>query len=113
MGASLVRLELPRQKPAPDWTEQGLARLLGLTGFLHGQGFGHPSHTRSADSDVVLLDTGADRIYQAQTGLIGGPTEITFPNHRATHFDLLPGRARSSRGRTADRPLQGERAAFG
>ncbi len=91
VGATLVRLELPRQKPAPDWTEQGLARLLGLTGFLHGQGFGHPSHAHSADSDVVLLDTGADRIYQAQTGLIGGSSEDPFPNHRATRFEVASG----------------------
>ena len=91
VGATLVRLELPRQKPAPDWTERGLARLLGLTDFLHSQGFGQPGRTRSADSDVVLLDTSAERVYQAQTGLIGGPTDTTFPNHRTTHFDLLPG----------------------
>ncbi|MBK6614994.1 membrane protein insertase YidC [Ottowia sp.] len=32
-----------------------------------------------ADRPFVLLDTSADRVYQAQSGLIGGP----FPNHKA------------------------------
>src|ERR1700751_4477236 len=38
VGATLVRVELPTQQIAPDWTEQGWARLLGLTSFLHSLG---------------------------------------------------------------------------
>jgi YidC/Oxa1 family membrane protein insertase len=93
LGATLVRAELPTQKLAPDWTERGLARLLGLTDFLHSQGFGQPGRGRHSDADahVVLLDTSASRTYQAQTGLIGGSPDDPFPNHRATRFEFAGG----------------------
>jgi len=90
LGATLVRVELPSQKLAPDWTEEGLAKLLGLTDFLHSQGFGRPGRGGHGDH-VVLLDTSAGRTYQAQTGLIGGSPEDPFPNHRATRFEFAGG----------------------
>jgi YidC/Oxa1 family membrane protein insertase len=90
LGATLVRVELPTQKLAPDWTEQGLAKLLGLTDFLHSQGFGRPGRGGHGDH-VVLLDTSAGRTYQAQTGLIGGSPDDPFPNHRVTRFEFAGG----------------------
>lgn len=92
VGATLVRVELPKQKLAPDWTEQGLARLLGLTNFLHSQKIGHASGALHNDNaHVVLFDTSAGHVYQAQTGLIGGTPDNPFPNHRATRFELASG----------------------
>ncbi|HUD24165.1 MAG TPA: membrane protein insertase YidC [Burkholderiaceae bacterium] len=91
MGATLVRVELPTQKISPDWTEQGLARLLGLTDFLHAHGIGHATGALHGDAHMVLLDTSAGHIYQAQTGLIGGPPGSPFPNHGATLFEAAPG----------------------
>jgi len=88
VGATLVRVELSAQKPAPDWTEEGLAKLLRLTGWLHSMGFGHVGGAAGSESRVVLLDTSAGRTYQAQTGLIGGLPEDPFPNHRSTRFDV-------------------------
>ncbi len=92
-GASLIRVELPTQRLAPDWTERGLAKLLRLTSWLHSMGFGNVGGSRSNDPDarVVLLDTSAGRTYQAQTGLIGGPADNPFPNHRATRFEVSGG----------------------
>jgi YidC/Oxa1 family membrane protein insertase len=87
LGATLIRVELPAQKQAPDWTEQGLAKLLHLTGLLHSMGLGRPGGA----SDVVLLDSGAQRTYEARSGLIGGSAQDPFPNHRATHFEVLNG----------------------
>jgi YidC/Oxa1 family membrane protein insertase len=91
MGATLVRVELPTQRVALDWTEQGLARLLGLTNFLHSQGVGHASGALSGNVHMVLLDTSTGHVYQAQTGLIGGPAGNPFPNHGATLFEAAPG----------------------
>ncbi len=91
MGAVLVRAELPTQKLALDWTEQGLARLLGLTDLLHSQGIGHSTGALRGDAHVVLLDTSAGHIYQAQTGLIGGPSGDPFPNHGTTLFEAAAG----------------------
>ena len=89
-GATLVRVELPAQKPTPDWTEQGLAKLLGLTRWLPSSWLGHASSARAPDAsaDVVLLDTNADHIYQAQTGLAGGTADNPFPNHRSARFEV-------------------------
>jgi len=39
---------------------------------------------------IVLLDSNPERIYLAQTGLIGGPAGTTLPTHR-TPFAVLPG----------------------
>jgi len=93
LGATLVRVELPKERLAPDWTETGLARLLGLSSLLHSLGFGQASTARLSDpnADVVLLDTSAERTYQAQTGLIGGSAGNPFPNHSATHFEVSGG----------------------
>jgi YidC/Oxa1 family membrane protein insertase len=91
MGATLVRVELPAQKLAPDWTEQGLARLLGLTNFLHSQKIGHPTGALHNDAHVVLFDTSAGHVYQAQTGLIGGAPNDPFPNHSTTRFEVANG----------------------
>jgi YidC/Oxa1 family membrane protein insertase len=94
VGATLVRVELATEKPAPDWTEDGLAKLLGLTRWLHSMGFGHAGGATeggAAQSRVVLLDTSAGRVYQAQTGLIGGSPQDPFPNHRATRFEVSGG----------------------
>jgi YidC/Oxa1 family membrane protein insertase len=95
VGATLVRVELSAEKPAPDWTQAGLARLLGLTSWLHSMGFGHVGGGAAGNgSRVVLLDTSAGRTYQAQTGLIGGSPEDPFPNHRSTRFEVTaPARA--------------------
>jgi YidC/Oxa1 family membrane protein insertase len=92
-GASLIRVELPTHKRTPDWTELGLARLLGLTSFLRSQGLGRAGSSSHKDPDahVVLLDTSPDHIYQAQTGLIGSPPDNPFPNHRATRFEVASG----------------------
>jgi len=89
-GATVVRVELPAQRLAPDWTEQGLARLLGLTDWLHSQGIGHATGALHGNPHVVLLDTTAGRTYQAQSGLTGGPTSTSFPNHR-TRFEAMDG----------------------
>jgi YidC/Oxa1 family membrane protein insertase len=91
-GASLLRVELPAQKLALDWTEDGIAKLLGVTNWLHSMGVGHIT-VRATDPNAheVLLDTSAGRTYQAQTGLIGGSAADPFPNHRATRFELVPG----------------------
>jgi YidC/Oxa1 family membrane protein insertase len=92
LGAKLIRVELPGQKAAPDWTEQGLAKTLGLTDWLHAVGLGHATRARGGgDVHEVLLDTRAGRIYQAQSGLIGGSPEDPFPNHRSTPFEVAPG----------------------
>jgi YidC/Oxa1 family membrane protein insertase len=94
VGANLVRVEFPKQRLDLDWTEQGVARLLGLTDFLHAHGIGRSTGALSANPDVVLLDTNAARTYQAQSGLTGGPTPTSFPNHRTTLFEV------TSQGRT-------------
>jgi YidC/Oxa1 family membrane protein insertase len=91
VGATLVRVELPTQKIAPDWTEQGLARLLGLTNFLHSQKIGHATGALHNDAYVVLFDTTGGHVYQAQTGLIGGPGDNPFPNHSSTRFEVVSG----------------------
>ena len=91
VGAALVRVELSNEKPAPDWTKEGLARLLRLTDWLHSMGFGHAGARASGAegaSRVLLLDTSTGRTYQAQTGLIGATPQDPFPNHRSTRFEV-------------------------
>ncbi len=85
VGATLVRVELPTQKIALDWTEQGLARLLGLTDLLHSYGVGQTTGALRGNPSVVLLDA---KKFEAQSGLAGGRTDTSFPNHRTTLFEV-------------------------
>ncbi|MBV8208864.1 MAG: membrane protein insertase YidC [Burkholderiaceae bacterium] len=87
LGASLVRVELPKEKQPPDWTEQGLTKLLHLSNLVHSMGFGHAG----GESDIVLLQTTAQRTYEARSGLTGGSPQDPFPNHRATRFSVSSG----------------------
>src|ERR1700739_3011567 len=87
LGASLVRVELPQEKQPPDWTEQGLTKLLHVSGWLHSMGFGHAG----GESDVVLLETTAQRTYEARSGLVGGSPQEPFPNAVATRFQVSSG----------------------
>ncbi len=76
-GAVLKHLELRKQKVAPDWKAEGLMSL--VTG-----------RKQDREADVVLLDdVSGQRVYTAQTGLVGTPGEA-LPNHR-TPFTLLDG----------------------
>ena len=75
-GAVLARVELLRQKVAPDWTAAGLASL--VTG-----------KRQDREANVVLLDVSSQRVYTAQTGLVG-PQGTSFPNHR-TPFTPIEG----------------------
>jgi YidC/Oxa1 family membrane protein insertase len=68
-GAVLARLEMLQQDVAPDWTQTGLLAL--FTG-----------KKQDRDQNVVLLDVNANRVYVAQTGLIGAPQGANFPTHR-------------------------------
>jgi YidC/Oxa1 family membrane protein insertase len=80
-GAVLVRAELQQQRVAPDWTAAGLPSL--VTG-----------KKQDRDANVVLLDVGANRVYVAQSGLIGG---ADLPTHR-TPFERLEGPTRLEPG---------------
>ncbi len=73
LGAVVSHVELLGQAVAPDWTASGLIGL--VTGRRH-----EPKAT------TVLLDVGPNRVYVAQSGIVGGD----FPNHR-TPFKLLDG----------------------
>lgn len=75
-GAVLARVELRRQKVAPDWTAAGLVSL--VTG-----------KRQDREANVVLLDVSANRVYTAQTGLVGAQG-TSFPNHR-TPFTPIEG----------------------
>ena len=75
-GAVLSRLELRRQKVAPDWTATGLVSL--VTG-----------KRQDREANVVLLEVGAHRVYTAQTGLVGAQG-TSYPNHR-TPFAPIDG----------------------
>jgi YidC/Oxa1 family membrane protein insertase len=75
-GALLTRVELLRQKVAPDWTASGLIGL--VTGKKHDR-----------DANVVVLDWTPTRVYLARTGLTG-PGGARYPNH-LTPFEPLPG----------------------
>lgn len=66
VGASVSRAELLKERETADWTRQGIPSLI----------FGE---AESEPGNVVLFDTSADRIYKAETGLVGG----SFPNHRS------------------------------
>ena len=73
LGAVVSRVELLRQPVAPDWTASGLMGL--VTGKKH-----------DANATTVLLDVGPQRVYVAQSGIVGG----NFPNHR-TPFTFVGG----------------------
>ena len=61
-------MELLKEKVAPDWTASGLLRL--VTG-----------KTADSNAPVVLLDVSPQRVYVAQTGVVGA--DASMPNHRA------------------------------
>lgn len=86
-GAVLARLELLQQNVAPDWTQTGLLAL--FTG-----------KKQDKDQNVVLLDVSPQRVYLAQTGLIGAPQGATFPTHR-TPFAFAGGATRLGAGQDA------------
>jgi len=65
-GAVLARAELLQQRVAPDWTAAGLPAL--VTG-----------KKQDLDANVVLLEVTPNRVYVAQTGLIGS---ADLPTHR-------------------------------
>ncbi len=73
-GAVLSRAELLQQRVAPDWTAAGLVSL--VTG-----------KKQDRDANVVLLEVSPNRVYVAQSGLIGG---AELPTHR-TPFVRLDG----------------------
>ena len=73
LGAVVSRVELLDQPAAADWTASGLIGL--VTGKRH-----------DPNATTVLLDVGPNRVYVAQSGIVGG----NFPNHR-TPFQLLDG----------------------
>jgi YidC/Oxa1 family membrane protein insertase len=80
-GAVVTRVELLKEKVAPDWTASGLLGL--VTGKKH-----------DADRNVVLLEVGPSRVYVAQSGVIGGPD---LPNHR-TPFTFAGGPTQLAEG---------------
>jgi YidC/Oxa1 family membrane protein insertase len=80
-GAVLARAELLGQQVAPDWTAAGFMTL--VTG-----------KKQDLDSNVVLLEVTPNRVYVAQSGLIGG---ADLPTHR-TPFVKLDGPTRLEPG---------------
>jgi len=81
-GAVLARAELLDQRVAPDWMAAGLLSL--VTG-----------KKQDRDANVVLLDVSPNRVYVAQSGLIGAPD---VPTHR-TPFTRIDGPTRLEPGR--------------
>ena len=81
-GAVLARAELLDQRVAPDWMAAGLPSL--VTG-----------KKQDRDANVVLLDVSPNRVYVAQSGLIGAPD---LPTHR-TPFTRIDGPTRLEPGR--------------
>jgi len=73
-GAVLKRVELIKERHAPDWTASGLAGL--VTG-----------RKEPDDRHVVLLEVSPQRVYVAQTGVVGADA---LPNHR-TPFSVVDG----------------------
>jgi YidC/Oxa1 family membrane protein insertase len=80
-GAVLSRVELLTERVAPDWTAAGLMSL--VTG-----------KKQDPDANVVLMDVSPNRVYVAQSGLIGG---AELPTHR-TPFVRLDGPTRLEDG---------------
>jgi len=75
-GAVLARVELRQQNVAPDWTA------VGLTALVTGK-------RQDLEANTVLLDISSQRVYAAQTGLVG-PQGTSYPNHR-TPFTPIAG----------------------
>lgn len=71
VGAVVARTELLQERETADWTHEG------IPGLIFGK-------SETTPGNVVLFDTSAQRIYKAETGLVGG----SFPNHR-TLFKLV------------------------
>jgi len=74
-GAVLKRVELLKEKVAPDWTASG------LLGLVTGK-------KEDTDRGVVLLDVNPTRVYVAQTGVVGA--DPAYPNHRSP-FTVVDG----------------------
>ena len=74
-GAVLTRVELLKERLAPDWTSSG------LLGLVTGK-------KDDADRHVVLLDVNPQRLYVAQSGVVGN--EPNLPNHRSP-FTVVDG----------------------
>jgi YidC/Oxa1 family membrane protein insertase len=73
-GAVLARAELVRERVAPDWKSSGFLSL--VTG-----------KKQDLDANVVLLEVSPNRVYVAQSGLVGGQD---LPTHR-TPFAKVDG----------------------
>ena len=80
-GAVLTRAELLQYRVAPDWTAAGLPSL--VTG-----------KKQDRDANIVLLEVSPNRVYVAQSGLIGA---ADLPTHR-TPFVKLDGPTRLEPG---------------
>ncbi len=72
-GAVLSRVELLQERVAPDWMASG------LLGLVTGK-------KAEADRHVVLLEVSPQRVYVAQTGVVGA--DSSYPNHR-TPFSVV------------------------
>ena len=72
-GAVVSRVELLKEKVAPDWTASGLLGL--VTGKTH-----------DSNRHTVLLEISPNRVYVVQSGVVGG----SFPTHR-TPFTPVDG----------------------
>jgi len=80
-GAVLARAELLQYRVAPDWTAAGLPSL--VTG-----------KKQDRDANIVLLEVSPNRVYVAQSGLVGA---ADLPTHR-TPFVKLDGPTRLEPG---------------
>ncbi len=74
-GAVLTHVELLKQKMAPDWTASG------LVGLVTGK-------KDDPNRPVVLLEVNPQRVYVAQSGVVG--SDAALPNHR-TPFTVIEG----------------------
>jgi YidC/Oxa1 family membrane protein insertase len=84
-GAVLSRVELLKETVSPDWTASGLLRL--VTG-----------KTTDSNAPVVLLDVSPQRVYVAQTGIVGA--DASLPNHRSP-FTVVEGPRTLAQGKDA------------
>jgi YidC/Oxa1 family membrane protein insertase len=82
-GAVMARTELRKQRVAPDWHAVGLMTL--VTG-----------KKQDLDANEVLLDSSTERLYTAQTGLLGGAGNL--PSHR-TPFARVDGPTKMEDGK--------------
>ena len=84
-GAVLTRVELLKEKVAPDWT------VSGLLGLVTGK-------KDDPDRPVVLLEVNPQRVYVAQSGVVG--SDPALPNHR-TPFTVVDGPRKLEDGKDA------------